>query len=83
MPMPPKSPRSGIGLANVLRSPERPPPKGGGFELRLKPDLVGPKGLLALPTLHNFEVVVRDLGLLILDILLHTSSVTLPLVATQ
>src|SRR5271168_895385 len=45
---------------------ERPPPKGGGFGLRLKAGLVGRKGRL----LHNIEVIIRNLRFLILNVLL-------------
>ena len=48
---------------------ERPPPKGGGFGLRLKAGLGRPQGQLA-NSLDDFEVVVGNLGLLILNILL-------------
>ena len=64
--------QNGFGVPRLHRRGklgERPPPQGGGFGLRLKAGLGRPKGQLA-NWLDDFEVVVGNLGLLILNIFL-------------
>jgi len=50
-------------MLGMRASVNPPPPKGGGFGLRLKAGLIGPGGRLA----YDREVIVRNLRFLVLN----------------